>query len=888
MQRREEYPLKIRNRTLAILTVTFICLFFLLAVATESIMEDSFSRLEEQEVAKNAVRAREAIDFHSKYLVAKAKDWGQWDNTYFFLQGDNSYIDSYLGVETFANLQIDMMLFYDASGELYYAAGVDHHTYEEREISPVLLDDLSKEHLTFSEPSLDTYISGIIITPEGPMLVGTGPITPNSRDRVAGTIVIAKFLDPEFVAELEEATQLSIDLRDTIPEIAASQSGKPIRQENEKLKIDYADDGTVIGTTVLNDIHGVPALALEIEMPRDIYQQGQSAINYVLYAMIILGIAYGLTLVLSIEKSVLSRLTLLSRNVTAITENGSLSSRVDMDGNDELCTLADNINYMLQTLEENENRFLAAERENQQKMEAVLANIISGILVIDARTHMIVDVNPAAEDLIGLPKEKIVGRECHDFVCPAEKGKCPISDLGMNVNRSERILINGEGENIWILKSVVSVTLSGKEYLIESFVDMRKIKEAEEKLIQARIAAETANRAKSEFLATMSHELRTPLNSIIGFSDLMISGGGGEISGTQKRFIENISVSGKHLLSLINNILDLSKIEANKMELYYEVFPVEEIFTEVKQLISPLVAKKGLKVGFFRDEDLETIYADKTRFKQMLFNLISNAIKFTPKDGKVSISARRNGDMAEFSVKDTGIGISEKDKIKLFQPFTQLDSATNRQYAGTGLGLSLVKRFVEMHEGNIRVESEVGEGTTFTFELPLREMACEKKAPGENTVHGGASSEVVSRITKPANADGDEPLILVVEDDDNSRELLEATLASEGYRVASASCGKEALRLAGKLKPLAITLDIMMPGMDGWDVLKYLKEEERTKDIPVIITSMLDDKEIGRTWGAIDYFIKPVDKDILIAALEKIEGNILKRDARETAKSSIN
>ncbi|HWR26219.1 MAG TPA: PAS domain-containing sensor histidine kinase, partial [Methanosarcina sp.] len=333
---------------------------------------------------------------------------------------------------------------------------------------------------------------------------------------------------------------------------------------------------------------------------------------------------------------------------------------------------------------------------------------------------------PIAAEMIGLPQQKIVGNTCHHFICPADEGKCPIRDLGMKVDRSECILINKDGKKIPVLKSVVPIEISDKKYLVESFVDMTKSKEVEESLTQAKLAAETANRAKSDFLATMSHELRTPLNSIIGFSDLMIGGNVGEISPVQKKFIGNISTSGKHLLALINNILDMSKIEAGKMELNSELFAVKDLFTEVEQLISPLVDKKGIKVEFCRDEKLTTIYADKIRFKQILFNLASNAIKFTPTGGKITISSKVKEEMAQFSVTDTGIGISEEGKKKLFNPFTQLDSVSNRTYEGTGLGLSLVKKFVEMHGGNIFCESEVGKGTTFIFEIPLN-LACIKQ-----------------------------------------------------------------------------------------------------------------------------------------------------------------
>ncbi|KKI00487.1 ATPase [Methanosarcina sp. 1.H.T.1A.1] len=556
------------------------------------------------------------------------------------------------------------------------------------------------------------------------------------------------------------------------------------------------------------------------------------------------------------------------------------------------------------------------ERESQERLKKLIDNALCGILLVDASTHEIVEVNQAAEEVIGLPKDKLLGNVCHKFICPAEINKCPITDLGQTVERSERVLLsNGRGEHLPVLKSVVPVIIGEKEYLIESFIDLSERKKAEQELLQAKLAAESANRAKSEFLTNMSHELRTPLTSIIGFSDVMLSGMSGEFNEQNKKFLNNIANSGKHLLTLINNILDLSKIEAGKMELDLEMFSVHEVFNDTRAVTSALALKKDISMKFNVEPEL-SIYADRIRFKQVIYNLMSNAIKFTPKGGSVDVSAAKTGDSVRVSVSDTGIGISEENQKLLFQPFRQVDSSINRQYDGTGLGLALVRKFVELHGGRVWIESETGKGSTFTFELPLKyrkipETCVNGSGISNKTVPLTAEKEEALKsetlkpealkpealkpetlkpealksetndetgipvmtpvIIEPSGATGDESLVLVVEDDEMARELLIITLSEAGYRVASVSSGKEALLLARKLKPSVITLDIMLPGINGWDILKNLKEDSATSSIPILVISMNDDKNCSILCGAFDHLIKPVEKGHLLSSLRRVK-----------------
>ncbi|MFD0587407.1 response regulator [Paenibacillus sp. GCM10027627] len=386
--------------------------------------------------------------------------------------------------------------------------------------------------------------------------------------------------------------------------------------------------------------------------------------------------------------------------------------------------------------------------------------------------------------------------------------------------------------------------------------------EKTKQLAKAHDEAIKANMIKSQFLANMSHELRTPLNAIIGYSEMLQEEAEELGEATFAEDLAKISKAGNHLLALINDILDISKIEAGKMELHLETCALRDLVQDVMTTIRPLTAGKGNRLQV-KCEDHYEITTDVTKLRQILLNLLSNANKFTESGSilfEISEETRNERSGYRFAVRDTGIGMTPEQLDKLFQPFTQADASTTRKYGGTGLGLAISQRFSEIMGGDIRVESEFGVGTTFTCWLPgsPSQKLIDPERAGLQAASGLMDEEQGSDIH-----------ILLIDDETFNRDLMERYLAKTGWSLAFANNGAEGLRLAKKLRPKVICLDILMPSMDGWSVLTALKSDAELADIPVIIWSMTNDKQQGYSLGATDFLMKPVQRDELIAVMER-------------------
>jgi signal transduction histidine kinase/CheY-like chemotaxis protein len=761
----------LRKRTLLIISATLIGLNAVLYSISSALLLGSSTRAEEQDTRQIVKGVLSVFAQNLEQLSESFNDWAMWDDAYQFIQdGNQAFIQSNLVDPQFTYMRVNLMMFIDTSGKVVFGTGFDLKSGKK-----VPIPDALKPHLVKSDPLLQHYypassLHGIVLLPEGPMLVVSRPIlTSEGQGPIRGVLIVGRYLDSAEAFRFARLTRFPVFLHGTnqteVP--AGLRPAESALQMNPPILVKAVNEQTISGYALLNDIYGKPALLIRTDTPRTIYHQGQATLRFLTWAIWIAGLVFGGVTLLLLEKLVLSRISRLSQEVSGIGIGGDLSGRVSATGEDELAGLAFNINTMLDTLG----------KYQQERQQAA--------------------------------------------------------------------------------------------------IDLQKAKES----------AEQASKAKSQFLANMSHELRTPLNAIIGYSEMLQEDAQDMGHHDLMPDLEKIHSAGKHLLGLINDILDLSKIEAGKMDLYLETFDLATAIADIVHTVQPLVQKNGNTLIVNCPRDIGNMHADLVKLRQNLFNLISNASKFTHQ-GTITLTVEKEGigdknqeagsqeeasdnqsptpdtrhpiPSLRFTVSDTGIGMTDEQMSRLFEAFTQADASTTRKYGGTGLGLAITKRFCQMMGGDITAASEPGRGTTFTMTLPIK-MTDPRVEPQESPV------QTIQLPSQPPGAS----TVLVIDDDPTMHDLMVRVLHKEGFRVELAASGAEGIRKARDLHPDAITLDVMMPSMDGWAVLSALKSDPELADIPVIIVTMVDDKKIGFTLGASDYLTKPVDRSQLAAVLRK-------------------
>jgi signal transduction histidine kinase/CheY-like chemotaxis protein len=576
---------------------------------------------------------------------------------------------------------------------------------------------------------------------------------------------------------------------------------------------------------------------------------------------------------LYVGRNIVARLTALSDRMLTLAD-GDLKSPLPASGPDEIGRMAETLAVFRATAMEMEETNLKEIREARTRLTDAIESISEGFSLYDADDKLIV-CNSRYKTLFashidvmkpGTTFEEIIRTASERGLIEGAEGRHEawLEERIAQHRAASSTHIQHRSDGRWIQVSERKTAEGG---VVAIYADITELKQHEAELQQARDAAQEASRTKSSFLANMSHELRTPLNAIIGVTEMLQEDARDLKREDEVEPLDRVLRASRHLLALINDILDLSKIESGKMELSTEFFAVSPLIDDAVKTLDTLSKKNGNRVVVDCNPKVGTIHADQMRLRQALLNLASNANKFT-EHGTVTIAADRTQEGARewitISVSDTGIGMTSEQIGKLFQEFSQADASTTRKYGGTGLGLAISRRFCQMMGGDITVKSEPGRGSTFTIRLPV--------VAQETPIQPAASVRLPSAVTQEGA-----PLILIVDDDVTVREVISRYLERAGFTVASADGGQEGLRLARELHPDAMTLDIMMPGIDGWTVLAAIKGDPDLQDIPVILLTIVDEKNRGFSLGASEYLVKPVDRDKLTGVLRNIVGS---RDRR--------
>lgn len=885
----------LRNKILLINGMTFAILVVVLLGALITILMDSFSRLEHENSHRNLQRVLDAITQELNTLRSEAGDWAEWDDSYAFVEEfDQEFIRRNLPDSTFLRLRLNMVVFLDTSGRVVFGRFFNARQKESAALPPGILERFSQRSafVAGDHPlSADGVKSdaGILCFPEGAMLAATHPIRRgDGEDPARGLLVFGRSLDDAEIELLSRLTHLSLimhplhaedqspDVHRIVSLLETSESGTLVQE---------IDQDIIAGYTILKDIPGEPAFLLRVDTPRRIHMLAKTTLYYLAVSLVSIGVVLGVLAALLLKRLVLERLENLSTQVREIGIDTDSGRRITLHGRDELAALAEALNNMLEAIEVSQRERQEGAREREQLMRALFDSVPMGVLLIDAASRVITDMNPTAVRMMGAERESVLGRPSSEFVRPNPKGRYPATDHKKTADSAEHLLVTGSGQTVPILKTVASLHIHGRPYLLECFVDISERRRIEEQLAEANreledlnielekaiekaqdlaVKAQMASIAKSEFLARISHEIRTPMNGIIGFADMLLDS---PMREEQAEYTRIIKRSGESLLQLINDILDFSKIEAGRMDLDRVDFDPEIIAYEVCDLVRPTLAGKPVEMLCRIEDDLPgCVMGDPGRFRQVLVNLVGNAAKFT-QSGEIELTLRVNGERGEqvqlhTAVRDTGAGIQPEKLKVIFDAFQQADAFTTRRHGGSGLGLTICRMIAGLMQGEVWAESTPGKGSTFHFTAWLEKTESQ-------------------RSYTPLQVSLESARILVVDDNKTNLDIMKHTLGLGGMRGTFLGDGQSAVaeleRALAEGDPFRLAiLDLQMPEVSGFDVAREIRGlQSPIAGIPLLAFSSSTERGayLSQEAGFNGFLIKPVLREKLWKMIARLIGH---------------
>jgi signal transduction histidine kinase/sensor domain CHASE-containing protein len=671
-------------------------------------------------------------------IDANCRNHANWDKVYAYIDRPTPrFIAEDVGYGQYSDLvarRLNLLVYVNAAGKVVYGQGFDLQRKAETPMPRRLEEFLAASDLLTHHRSLDEGVAGIMLLDAGPAFVSARPIlTTRGTGPIRGTVIVGRTLDAAEVERLGKTVHLPIVLRplsalaDGVDRAAVDR----LHAEPWTLPVIRTGENSIAGFAVLPSIEGKPILLVRVNLPRDIHRRGQATLRYIAAALGAIGVGCMLLTLMLVRRHILSPLTGLSHDVTRIAGSGDASARVAIAGSDEVATLAANIDHMLEALERSQRDRVRSEERFRLAAQATNDVIWDWDLATGRMTWTRgAGVHHGQARAGGEPETSWL-----DLVHPDDRQRvndgfeATLAAHGASWSDEYRQLHEGDTVRDVVNRGYVVYADDGTPLrVVGAIVDVTVQKQ--------KAAAERANRAKSEFLANMSHELRTPLNAIIGYAELLQEDAASTDTDVRVRDLERIRSSGRHLLALITDVLDMSKIEAGRMDVHLETFDVGALVEQVASASTPLATRQNNRLTVKLGGSLGTMHSDATKVRQVLFNLVSNAAKFT-RDGSVAVEAvrqRRDGsDWIVVAVSDTGIGIAREHLSRLFKPFVQVDATISRRFGGTGLGLAITQHYCQLLGGYVEVESAPGEGSTFTAWLPA-------SAPATSAQPGPASA----------------------------------------------------------------------------------------------------------------------------------------------------